>query len=229
VAACLPEIPARHFAFNFAAGNYEKVGEFTTALKSAIHDALVENLGISPMRVESVNYWETEDKGIGVIVTLLEKPSIAELVLKVGGTFDEEQEEWLDVVAGKLKKLVANNGLEIAVPLADNVMLLTALPDSFKEMENKEKPPKPDGGGGGGGASLGLGAMIGIAIVISALVAAFLTMLINYITLRRTMNTAGTGALSSGTTMTSFTNRMFNPNGGAATNNNNNRNNAEPS
>merc|ERR1719495_1982900 len=60
--------------------------------------------------------------------------------------------------------------------------------------------------------------MIGIVIVISALVTAFLTMLINYVALRRSMSYGGGGGgggggASSGTTMTSFTNRMFNPDG----------------
>ena len=69
--------------------------------------------------------------------------------------------------------------------MTSDVILLTAMPDSFKEMNDDKKPtPTPSGGGGGGGESLGLGAMIGIAIVISALVAAFLTMLLNYVALR---------------------------------------------
>ena len=71
--------------------------------KSAVYDALVSKLNISPMRIDDVEYEGTSDGGILVKITLLEKPSAANIKLLVRNTFADEVEDMLDTVVAKLK------------------------------------------------------------------------------------------------------------------------------
>ena len=79
------------------------MGIFTTSFKSAVFNSLVENLDISPMRIENVEYEKNSEGGIDVRITLLEKPSVANVKQLVENTFADEKEDPLYVVADKIK------------------------------------------------------------------------------------------------------------------------------
>lgn len=222
---CLPQLETRHFSFSFDGKFWDQIGKYTTRLEYAIYAALSSSLQLSPLRIEEILYSKNKKGELQVFVTMIEKPSVTPIQPKMArtSTFVGEHEDWLEEIADRLQHLVKTNAFHVTLAIGweSDLIIMTALPDSFEEMEKLPGPVCPTTAPTTTPTTtpaMGMGAMLGITIVISLLVAGFLSMLINYIILKRSTGAgaSGGGGPSGGTSMTSFTNRMFNPNGGAA-------------